>query len=115
MLPLAATCSAFSLAAFCEADEKSTEGPNEAPVDGFPQCGCSNATTLWHLNAAGWAPSTASKADFSGTTASGGAKRSMWMLTPTRFAAAFVGEVIAAPPERHLLGSKCTLWFDKPW
>jgi hypothetical protein len=25
---------------------------------------CSNATTLWHFDAAEWAPSTASKADF---------------------------------------------------
>ena len=30
-------------------------------MDGSPQCGCSNATTLWHLDAAEWAPSTASK------------------------------------------------------
>src|SRR5438552_2674161 len=30
-------------------------------MDGSPQCGCSNATTLWHLDAEEWAPSTASK------------------------------------------------------
>src|SRR5258706_2250726 len=34
-----------------------------SPMDGSPQCGCSNATTLWHLDAEEWAPSTASKGD----------------------------------------------------
>jgi hypothetical protein len=32
-------------------------------MDGSPQCGLLNATTLWHLDAAEWAPSTASFAD----------------------------------------------------
>src|SRR5262245_52090316 len=34
-----------------------------SPMDGSPQCGLLKATTLWHFDAAEWAPSTASKAD----------------------------------------------------
>jgi hypothetical protein len=32
-------------------------------MDGSPQRGSLHATTLWHSDAAEWAPSTASKAD----------------------------------------------------
>jgi hypothetical protein len=32
-------------------------------MDGSPQCGSFHVTTLWHFDAAEWAPSTASKAD----------------------------------------------------
>jgi hypothetical protein len=32
-------------------------------MDGSPQRGSLHATTLWHFDAAEWAPSTASKAD----------------------------------------------------
>jgi hypothetical protein len=32
-------------------------------MDGSPQRGLLHATTLWHFDAAEWAPSTASKAD----------------------------------------------------
>jgi hypothetical protein len=35
-------------------------------MDGSTQCGCSNATTLWHVDAAEWARSTASKASYVG-------------------------------------------------
>src|SRR5215470_18373789 len=33
-----------------------------SPMDGSPQVVCFDTTTLWHLDAAEWAPSTASKA-----------------------------------------------------
>src|SRR5262249_47999400 len=35
-----------------------------SPMDGSPQVVRFDATTLWHFDAAEWAPSTASKADF---------------------------------------------------
>jgi hypothetical protein len=35
-----------------------------SPMDGSPQSGLLQRTTLWHSDAAEWAPSTASKADF---------------------------------------------------
>jgi hypothetical protein len=35
------------------------------PMDGSPQRGSLHATTLWHFDAAEWAPSTASLADIS--------------------------------------------------
>src|SRR6516162_755277 len=34
-----------------------------SPMDGSPQVVCFDTTTLWHLDAAEWAPSTASKAE----------------------------------------------------
>src|SRR5262249_7767388 len=34
-----------------------------SPMDGSPQRGLLHATTLWHFDAAEWAPSTASLAD----------------------------------------------------
>src|SRR5262245_37495932 len=37
-----------------------------SPMDGSPQCGLLDATTLWHFDAAERAPSTASKADICG-------------------------------------------------